>query len=217
MGSVTGSMGFEEQEDILEVMSDHGYAKRFEAAFPDAGEAMTVEHYGEALEAYQRSLRTPGPFDAWLGDDDDAMDDRQKAGLARFLNTGCAGCHNGPLLGGNSLQKFGMVADYWEHTGTETPHEGRMTVTGNESDRYVFRVSPLRGVAETAPYFHDASVESLDEAVQIMARVQLGQDLSEQATAELVSFLRALTGDMPAHFSAPEGIPFELPPGVAAP
>lgn len=97
-----------------------------------------------------------------------------------------------------------MVADYWEHTGSEEPHDGLMAGTGSESDRHVFRVASLRNIAETAPYFHDASVSSLDDAVRVMAKVQLGQELDAAAVRELVGFLEALTGEVPEHFSAPD-------------
>ncbi|MEX1197931.1 MAG: cytochrome c peroxidase [Pseudohongiellaceae bacterium] len=203
IGSITGSMGFEQREDLLDALREHGYGEQFAEAFPDADETPNAGQYGEALEAYQRSLRTPAPFDDWLRGNDSAMTGPQKAGLQHFMDLGCAACHNGELLGGDSLQKFGMVGDYWEYTGSPEPHEGLMATTGDESDRHVFRVSPLRNVAGTAPYFHDASVETLDEAVRVMSQVQLGRALDEETTRELVSFLEALTGELPGHFSAP--------------
>lgn len=202
-GSITGSLGFKRSEDLLPLLVEHGYRPRFAAAFPDADEPLTIDRYGEALEAYQRTLRTPAPFDAWLDGDDAAMTAMQKSGLKRFIDMGCAGCHGGELLGAQSLQKFGLVADYREHTASDEPHRGLMERSGREADRDVFRVASLRNVAETAPYFHDASVPTLDQAVRIMARVQLGRDLDESATRELVSFLKSLTGDVPEHYAAP--------------
>lgn len=211
MGSVTGSMGFARRDDLLEVLEAQGYRASFVESFPGAQTPVSVEHYGEALEAYQRSLRTPGAFDAWLRGEDDAMTERQKAGLGRFMDTGCAGCHGGVLFGGGSLEKFGMAADYWEHTGSDPVHDGLMTKTGDAEDRYVFRVSPLRNVAATPPYFHDASVDSLEKAVSVMARLQLGTSLDEAAVRELVSFLHSLTGDVPWHFSPPDDVPGPMP------
>ncbi len=211
LGSITGSMGFESREELEARLLEFGYAQRFSAA----GASLDAEAYAQALEAYQRSLRTPAAFDSWLKGDNDAMNAQQLAGLQRFLNSGCGNCHNGPLLGGGMLQKFGVTEDYWIHTGSRNPHDGLMEKTGQESDRYFFRVSPLRNVAATAPYFHDASVDSLDLAVSIMARVQLGQTLDATRTEELVSFLESLTGELPSHFSAPADIPFSLPAGIA--
>ncbi|MFN2329258.1 MAG: cytochrome-c peroxidase [Chromatocurvus sp.] len=206
LGSITGSMGFERREDLLLLLFEHGYQPRFAAAFPTADESSMVDLYGQALEAYQRTLRTPAPFDAWLDGDDAAITETQKSGLKRFIDMGCAGCHGGELLGGQSLQKFGLVADYWEYTGSDEPNHGLMERSGSESDRDVFRVASLRNVAETAPYFHDASVPTLDQAVRVMARVQLGRDLDETATRDLVSFLKSLTGEVPGHFAPPENV-----------
>lgn len=210
IGSVTGSMGFDERTELLPLLQEYGYAPAFEAAFPESGKAVSIEHYGAALEAYQRSLRTPAPFDRWLDGDDEALSERELAGLERFVKLGCAGCHNGPLLGGGALQRFGVVSDYGSRTGSREPDDGLMRVTGKEEDRYVFRVQPLRNVAKTAPYFHDGSVKGLKEAIDIMADVQLGQDLSDEAVAELAVFLKALTGSMPEHFGAPESVPLSV-------
>lgn len=216
MGSITGSMGFDERSDILPVLVEHGYEELFEAAFPNDPEPVSVENYGEALEFYQTTLRTPAPYDAWLKGDDEAMDELQVKGLERFMTVGCVGCHSGNLIGGTMLQRFGVMENYWEHTGSPEIMSGLMTATGEESDRFFFRVPLLRNVAETGPYFHDGSVNNLRRATAVMARVQLGQDLDSQALDELVAFQEALTGEIPVNFLPPEGIPFELPEGVEA-
>jgi cytochrome c peroxidase len=72
---------------------------------------------------------------------------------------------------------------------------GRFAITRMESDRYVFRVPSLRNVAVTPPYFHDGSAASLPEAVEIMARVQLGRELPGQDIDLIVKFLETLTGE----------------------
>jgi cytochrome c peroxidase len=143
------------------------------------------------------------------------MDERQRRGLRRFIDTGCTACHGGPLLGGRMLQRFGVVEDYWHQTGSAAIDPGLVAVTRQEQDRFVFRVPILRNIANTAPYFHDGSVPDLRQAVRIMARVQLGQEMAEEGLDELVAFMGSLTGEMPEHFSPPPGVPFELPPGVA--
>jgi len=71
---------------------------------------------------------------------------------------------------------------------------GSEVATGADSDRHVFRVPSLRNVALTAPYFHDGSAPSLEAAVQVMARVQLGRTIDARDTALIVRFLRTLTG-----------------------
>jgi len=200
LGSITGSMGFASRAELLPLLRRHGYEPLFEAAFPGSASALSAEHYAEALQAYQQTLRTPAPFDAWLRGDTAALDARQQRGLQRFIATGCAACHSGPLFGGGSLQRFGIVEDYRPHTQSRGDDRGLMETTGSETDRNRFRVQPLRNVARTAPYFHDGSVANLGDAVAVMARVQLGQSLAPQAIREIVDFLEALTGALPPHY-----------------
>lgn len=216
MGSITGSMGFATREDILPVLMEHGYADLFKAAFPNDPDPVSVENYGQALEDYQRTLKTPAPFDAWLAGDDSAMTEAQVNGLQHFINVGCVGCHQGELIGGTMLQKFGVVEGYWTHTGSPDINSGLMRASGREEDRFFFRVPLLRNIAKTYPYFHDGSVSDLRRATDIMARIQLGQVLDDKVLDELVAFQEALTGELPVNFLPPEGIPFELPEGVEA-
>jgi cytochrome c peroxidase len=199
--SLTGSLGFASREAALDRLTQLDYAARFRHAFPDDG--LTTANYGRALEAYQATLVTPAPFDRFLAGDDAALNEKQKAGLRRFVSTGCAGCHNGALLGGTMFQKFGVVKDYWLETGSTKPDAGRIAFTKKEEDRYVFRVPMLRNVAKTAPYFHDGSVAGLDRAVRVMASVQLGRSLDDAAVAEIVAFLESLTGEIPASYAPP--------------
>ena len=200
-GSLTGSLGFPSKDAALAKLGEMDYAGRFRAAFPADG--LTTANYGRALEAYQATLVTPAAFDRFLAGDDAALNERQKAGLRRFVSTGCAGCHNGALLGGTMFQKFGVVKDYWLETRSSKPDAGRFAVTRKEEDRYVFRVPMLRNVAKTAPYFHDGSVAELERAVRVMASVQLGRELDDTAVGEIVAFLEALTGGIPANYAPP--------------
>lgn len=149
--------------------------------FLDAYSAKGSSHNGRALEAYQASLATPSAFDRFLAGKDDALNATQRAGLRAFIDVGCAGCHNGALLGGTSFQRFGLTQDYWAVTNSANRDPGRMAITKKEEDRNVFRVPMLRNVAKTAPYFHDGSVARLDDAVRMMAALQLGRALEEDA------------------------------------
>ncbi len=202
-GSLTGSMGFASKEDGVAKIAKLDYLPAFRAAYPQEPEPLSARNYGRALEAYEATLVTPAPFDRFLGGDEGALSEPQKAGLRAFMATGCAGCHNGPLLGGRTFQRFGVVKDYWLETGSKKPDLGRFAMTKKEEDRYVFRVPMLRNVAKTAPYFHDGSVERLDPAVRVMASVQLGRTLDDAAVASIVAFLESLTGDVPAHYAPP--------------
>ena len=179
------------------------YAADFHAAFPGDADPVSVKNWGAAIGAYERTLSTPAPFDAWLAGDDHALDDAARAGLGRFISAGCAACHDGALLGGNKLRKFGVEKEYSLLTHSAKVDPGRFDVTHQEADRYVFKVAALRNVERTGPYFHDGSVASLSDAVQIMAEAQLGKTLDSEATQQIVSFLKTLTGPVPATFAVP--------------
>jgi len=214
--AITGGMGFEKREQIVARMKELGYEKPFRAAWPGAGEAVTVDRYAEALEVYQRTLRTRSPFDAWLDGDDRAMTKKQVRGLRKFIDTGCVNCHVGPLVGGTMKQRFGLVERYPTDTGRPELDIGLMQNTGSERDRDVYRVPPLRNIARTPPYFHDGSVADLRKATEIMARVQLGRQLDDVTIGELVAFMESLTGPIPRNFHPPKGIPFVSPAAARA-
>ena len=100
---------------------------------------------------------------------------------------GCATCHNGVALGGNSYKKIGLVKPY------ETSDVGRFVVTGLETDKKVFKVPSLRNIAKTGPYFHDGSVKTLDEAIEEMAEHQLGRRVGPGFIEDVKAFLGSLT------------------------
>ena len=177
------------------------YADHFSKAFPGEGDPINQKNWGIAIALFERTLLTPGRFDAFLRGDAKALTPQEQEGLQKFISTGCVNCHNGPLLGGNSFQKFGVTEDYWKETGSPNPDKGRFDVTKNEADLYVFKTPPLRNVAKTAPYFHDGSVGELPKAVKIMGKVQLGQELKDEDVAAIVAFLGALTGPVPANYT----------------
>jgi cytochrome c peroxidase len=151
-------------------------------------------------------LITPSPFDAFLRGDDDAIDEQARRGFATFKDVGCPACHNGVGIGGSMFQKMGLVADYFALRGGERTEadDGRFNVTHQESDRHFFKVPSLRNVAVTAPYFHDGSQAELPGAVRVMGTVQLGRQLTDAQVADIVAFLRTLTGTVPADAALPE-------------
>ncbi len=172
------------------------YVEWFEASFPSQDDPVTFDNFAKAIEAYEATLTTPAPFDAWLNGDDNAMDAEQIAGMELFIDKGCASCHNGVNLGGNGYFPFGLI----EKPGADILPEGdkgRYAVTETASDEYVFRASPLRNIDQTAPYFHSGLVWDLKTAVQIMGESQLGEDLTDEEADKIVAFLGALTGDVP--------------------
>jgi len=202
-GSITGSMGFKSKDDGVAKLTELKYHDAFKAAYPTDANPLNAANYGKAIAAYQATLITPAPFDRFLAGDDRAMTARQKAGLKAFIDKGCAACHDGPMVGGAQLRKFGRIKDYWTETGSARPDVGRFAITKDEKDKYVFRVAMLRNVARTAPYFHDGSVDTLDRAVRVMAAVQLANPVDDNTVSLIAAFLEALTGEVPANYAAP--------------
>ena len=184
-------------ENVVETLTSMpAYVGWFQASFPGETDPVSFDNMARAIEVFEATLITPAPFDAWLNGDDAAMTDDAKAGLALFMDKGCASCHSGVNLGGNGYYPFGLV----EKPGADVLPEGdkgRFAVTETVSDEYVFRASPLRNIALTAPYFHSGKVWDLSVAVEIMAESQLGEALAPEETAQMVAFLDSLTGTLP--------------------
>lgn len=182
------------------------YKALFEAAFPDKDTLISYQNIADAIAEFEKTLRTPAPIDDYLEGDKTALTEAQLKGMQVFIEKGCTSCHSGAGFGGHLYQKFGLInAPYWEYTGSAHQDQGRFAVTGQENDKQVFKVSSLRNIAKTAPYFHDGSVRELDEAVRIMGKTQLGTDLTEEEVESIVVFLDALTGKIPAHALQDEG------------
>lgn len=185
---------------IGKLQADDGFRRDFLRTYPDG---ITAGNLTDAIATFERTLLTEdAPFDRYLRGDPQAIDARARLGYRNFRELGCASCHQGVNVGGNMFQRFGIMGDYFGDRARRRPAVasdlGRFNVTGQEVDRHVFKVPSLRNVAETAPYFHDGSVATLDEAVAIMGRYQLGRELSRDETESLLAFLATLTGASPA-------------------
>jgi cytochrome c peroxidase len=178
------------------------YQEMFAAAFPDDDPPLTYRNITRALAAFERTLLTPARFDDYLNGDLAALTTEEKAGMEAFMMLGCSACHNGYTMGGSSFRKFGLNGEYWTHTGSDAVDEGRFAVTGDPEDKYVFKVASLRNVAETGPYFHDGSVETLEDALRVMGSAQLGRSLTEEEIVGIAAFLRTLTGELPQQVAA---------------
>lgn len=196
-----------DQFAVDRISSMPAYGPLFDLAFPGQDEPLNYVNIANAIAAFERTLVTPSRFDDYLLGDANALTDQEKAGLQTFIQQGCAGCHSGVVLGGNQLQRFGVTESYWEATRefvtidspTMAMDVGRFAVTHNEADLYVFKVPSLRNITRTYPYFHDGSVWDLRDATQIMARVQLGRELSEEDLDNLMAFYQALEGTIPEY------------------
>jgi cytochrome c peroxidase len=186
---------YESVEKILKGMK--GYVAMFKEAFPNEKEPVTADNFAKAVGAFERTLVTPAPFDDFVQGNAAALTEQQKRGLTTFIDTGCLTCHFSPYLGGQMYQKFGVFEPYGKYTKSQAIDDGRFAVTGNPSDKYVFKVPVLRNVAQTPPYFHDGSMDKLADAVVIMAKIQLAKDLTKEQAADIVAFLSSLTGKIP--------------------
>lgn len=177
---------------------DAEYPKLFAAAFPADKQAVTFDNMRKAIAAFERTLITPSRFDAFLGGDIAALDTAELRGLKTFMDAGCTACHSGALLGGTMFQKYPLFGDHKSYTGSQRDDKGKMEATKNEADKYLFKVPSLRNIAETWPYLHDGSVKELDKTVALMAKAELNKELNPAQVSSIVSFLKALTGEVPA-------------------
>ena len=187
-----GEMAFTHELAIDLLKSIPGYVSEFKKVFKT--DTVDIEGVTKAIAAFEETLVTPNSrFDKWLKGDKKALNANELAGYKLFKDSGCVACHNGPAVGGNSFQKMGVVAPYT----ASSPAEGRVGVTGKDADRFNFKVPTLRNVEMTYPYFHDGAADTLPQAVETMARIQLGKTFSADENAKVVAFLKTLTGDQP--------------------
>ncbi len=168
------------------------YREEFAKVYGSA--EVTIDNITDAIAVFEETLVTPNSrFDQWLKGDDKAITEQELAGYNTFKSIGCVACHNGPAAGGTSFQRMGVVEPYQ----TTNPAEGRAAVTGKDADRFTFKVPTLRNVELTYPYFHDGAYWTLEEATDVMARLQLGRQLEDEEISNVVAFLKTLTGDQP--------------------
>lgn len=185
-------MGVKWETLIEKLKKDSEYRETFDRLYRDG---LTPANIKDAIVLYETSLYTPNSrFDRFLRGDKQALTQSEKEGYKLFKNYGCISCHQGINVGGNMFQRFGVMGNYFADRGNITKADlGRFNVTKDEADRYVFRVPSLRNVELTAPYFHDGSAATLDKAIAVMVRYQLGRPLSREKIDLIVQFLRTLT------------------------
>src|SRR5262245_29854579 len=179
-----------ELQEKLERQAD--YVSAFRAAYVDG---LTWNNVIAALVSFERSLVTPhSRFDRYLRGEKQVLTTEEQQGYGLFKSYGCVACHQGVNIGGNMFAKFGVFQPP-NGAGEEAVDSGRYNVTHRPQDVQVFRVPSLRNVAMTAPYFHDGRAPTLAVAVDTMARVQLGKELTPEEIGLIVQFLQTLTGD----------------------
>lgn len=187
-----GEMAFSHTLAIDMLASIPAYVREFKMVF--GKDKIDIDQVTSAIAEFEKTLVTPNSrFDQWMLGKSDAMTKDELAGYKLFNESGCVACHNGPNLGGNSFQKMGVVEAYKGNAGVD----GRAAVTGKDADRFNFKVPTLRNVEMTYPYFHDGAANTLTEAVDTMGRLQLGKKFTKAENAQIVAFLKTLTGDQP--------------------
>jgi cytochrome c peroxidase len=187
-------MGTNWDEFLDKLKADPAYVKAFNDIYNQSPNAKNVS---EVVATFERSLITPNAkFDRYLRGDKLAINADELRGYQLFKNYGCIACHQGVNVGGNMFQVFGVMGDYFKKRGNITPADlGRFNTTKNEADKHVFRVPSLRNVAVTAPYFHDGSAATLEDAVDVMFQYQLGRPAPKGDKELIIKFLRTLTGE----------------------
>lgn len=182
-----------------------GYKVLFTKAF-GKGETLTIDNLAKAIAAYERTLLTPNSrFDKYLAGNKKALSADEVKGYELTKTTGCFTCHSGPNFAGPKMpigtgfyMKFPTIpGSAYDKKYDLLKDTGRYNVTKAESDKNMWRVPTWRNVALTAPYFHNGSVATLEEAVRVMAKTQLNKDLSESDVTSIVAFLKTLNGEMP--------------------
>lgn len=187
-----GEMAFTHELAVDLLQSIPGYVAEFKKVFKT--DKIDIKNVTKAIAVFEETLVTPNSrFDKWLKGDKKALTANELEGYKLFKDSGCVACHNGPAVGGNSFQKMGVVEPY----KASSPAEGRSAVTGNDADRFNFKVPSLRNVEMTYPYFHDGAADTLPQAVDTMARIQLGKKFSAEENVKVVAFLKTLTGEQP--------------------
>ncbi len=192
------------------------YRDKFKEIFGD--DSVTFDNITKVIAVYEKTLVTRGRFDDFLDGNINALNTQEKRGLNLFIDMGCKGCHFGPAIGGQRIQKF-PLRDYNSFLNLTTtfnektkgrhvkdisfnfkmyhpyPFENVGGFMGKNGDR-TFRVPILRDISKTGPYFHNGVVKELRESIEIMSKNQVGVDLSKSQLDALEAFLKSLDGEL---------------------
>ena len=185
-----------------------GYVSQFGTVFGKKG--ISFETIAMAVSAFQRTLSTTNSaYDQYLRGDNKAISKQAQRGFDTFIEVRCASCHfwvnlAGPIPGVALQQGEGFYELFPNHPGSDYERRyrladdlGRFNITQNKIDLRKWRMPSLRNIEITAPYFHNGAVKELEEAVRIMAKVQLREELTDQQVGDIVAFLKTLTGEFP--------------------
>lgn len=196
-------MAMPSAEQVVAVLKTiPGYAEEFRAAFPREKNPLSYDNVAKAIGVFEERLVTPAPWDRFLRGDQNALDHRAKAGFLVFTEAGCQACHAGALLGGNLYQKLGSVVPYPDQSDA-----GRFEFTKEEADRMFFKVPSLRNIEKTGPYYHNGKVATLEEAIRLMGKHQLGRELSGEQVDSIAHWMKSLTGEISEEYTREPKLP----------
>ncbi len=193
------------------------YVRLFNKLFPGK-RSVTFGNMAKAIEVYEKTLITRGNFDAFLDGDDKALSEDAQLGLDMFIDIGCKGCHFGPAVGGQKIQKF-PLRDYNSWLDITFSYDEKSKKRGirdmslnfemyhaypfknvggfmGKEGNQLFRVPILRNIAKTKPYFHNGVVKDLREALFLMGRHQVGVDMTERQLDYMEAFMESLNGEL---------------------
>ncbi len=199
MAAWTGAnMGANAEEIAAKLNSIRGYRTQFEKVF---GAAATPDNIVKAIAAYERTIISGDTaWDRFRAGDDSALSESERRGWEVFQEVKCTNCHDGVLFTDQQYHNVGIGIDQ------EEPDVGRHKVSSRPEDTGAFKTPTLRDIAKSAPYFHDGSVATLEEAVDLMLsggrpnphldRKNLEKHtITPQQREDLLNFLRALNVD----------------------
>lgn len=181
-------------EICAKLADDKVFSTQFLAVYPEGFNQSTVT---DAIAEFEKTLLTPSRFDHYLMGDKNALTTEEVEGYQLFKDNKCATCHVGMNLGGQSFEYMGIKDNYFDYRGTGLTDgdNGRFAVTKNEADRHRFKTPTLRNVLLTAPYMHDGTIQTIEDAIQVMHEFQIGRHISDAETAKIVAFLGTLNGE----------------------
>jgi len=192
------NMGAKADEIVAKVNQLEGYRQQFQSVF---GGQATPDSVVKAIASYERTLISGDTaWDRFRAGDQSALSESAKRGWNIFQAIKCNNCHDGVLFTDQQYHNIGIGMDQKE------PDQGRFTVTKEPEDTGAFKTPTLRDIAKSAPYFHDGSAATLEQAVDTMLaggkpnqyldkkNLEVHKILPDQRE-DLLNFLRSLTVD----------------------
>ncbi len=154
------NMGAKPEEITAKLNGIAGYRTQFQKVF--GGDA-TADNTVQAIAAFERTIiGGDTAWDRYRAGDVAAMSEAAIRGWNIFQAIKCTNCHDGVLFTDQQYHNVGIGMDQKE------PDFGRFKVTNRPEDTGAFKTPTLRDITRSAPYFHDGSAGTLEEAMNTM-------------------------------------------------